>query len=391
MKISGVLAFSLFMFGAFTEGEKARYRVILTGNRENVFSPCGCTSNQIGGLAHEAKYLKDLIRRDSQMTIKLADIGNTVKTNKTAPVFGGFFKSLKYSYINLTLDNELEYKKVKGTFDELSLNSHRDGQLACLFEEQLYIGKIAHESHLSDFVEEIKRIVTKSRDAKVIVCCNEELQTRVEREIPIENCIFVNTRSALTATNGITEPDRGELLVLDFDERTRISSSKRIQIKSTDVADEEIGIVVNRHYDQMKTGNYSDSVVDPYSRQINSVMTCKPCHEVEYSQWQSSGHAHAYETLAKKDRLVYDCLRCHSTAVDRSEELYDSKSALIQESITCITCHGLSTKHTLTANKKDTVRTPAKSVCIKCHQSPNDEHFDFTVSFSKIRHKVYNQ
>jgi hypothetical protein len=41
---------------------------------------------------------------------------------------------------------------------------------------------------------------------------------------------------------------------------------------------------------------------------------CQPCHSQEYTQWQGTPHAHAFDTLRQQNRHFFpQCVGCHTT------------------------------------------------------------------------------
>jgi hypothetical protein len=112
---------------------------------------------------------------------------------------------------------------------------------------------------------------------------------------------------------------------------------------------------------------------------------CRPCHEAIQAQWESTPHAHAFETLvAKKRQLDRDCVPCHTTGfherggfqhVDLTPELVG---------VQCESCHGNSQEHVRTP----TARTPGdvRSACRSCHTVDQTPDFDFDTFWARIRH-----
>jgi hypothetical protein len=139
-----------------------------------------------------------------------------------------------------------------------------------------------------------------------------------------------------------------------------------------DFTADEAGLVSNRQRG-----------VDEY--QIAGSDACAKCHAADQAEWHSSKHSQAFEVLvAKCSQFDPFCQQCHTTgygdeggfvSVGRSSQLV---------SVGCENCHGPSSAHV--ANPK--ARTPflAREKCIHCHDHENSPQFAFETYWSKIRH-----
>ena len=153
---------------------------------------------------------------------------------------------------------------------------------------------------------------------------------------------------------------------------------------------------------------------------------CKMCHDKpdigdQYSAWQKTKHAHAYEELgtakAKEDGKkmgVTDpqhdkrCLICHTTAYDAPD---DKKEGIKPEDgVSCEQCHGPGSDYKpkdvhgedykagvaagMTDLRSADKATKAKT-CLRCHsgefqgnKAPNIKPFDFDKFYPKMAHPL---
>jgi hypothetical protein len=110
---------------------------------------------------------------------------------------------------------------------------------------------------------------------------------------------------------------------------------------------------------------------------------CFICHRPHTNSWSESKHAEAFTRLPEKYRQDASCLKCHVTGFGEASG-YVSGSEKDLLSVGCESCHGPGAKHIDAANRfvlatpadeaklekemrQTTVKTPADSVCIKCH------------------------
>jgi hypothetical protein len=148
---------------------------------------------------------------------------------------------------------------------------------------------------------------------------------------------------------------------------------------------------------------------------IGSNKCARMCHKGEkkgnqYSIWQKSKHAGAFQTLgtpeakevAKKVGVSADpqkapeCIRCHVTAYGVKKELVDP-TCTFDEGVGCEACHGPGSEYRKLVNMKNHDLALAaglveqnEAVCTKCHnkESPNYKPFDFKEMVKKDAHPI---
>ena len=167
----------------------------------------------------------------------------------------------------------------------------------------------------------------------------------------------------------------------------------------------------------VQAGNVSADEAKSDFKYIGS-MKCKICHKKEsdgaqYTKWQSTGHAHAYETLGTPEAAEIakargisgspqeapECMKCHSTAWGMSAEALAASKITLEEGVSCESCHGpgsgyykKKTMEKITAGTIDGttlgLTMPTEAVCVACHndESPGFKGFDFKEFFPKIAH-----
>jgi hypothetical protein len=143
---------------------------------------------------------------------------------------------------------------------------------------------------------------------------------------------------------------------------------------------------------------------------------CKICHKKEeqgaqYTKWEASPHAKAYETLGTPEAIELGkkvgvekpqesdtCLRCHVTGHGAPAELLGTKYSK-EEGVGCESCHGAGgdyykkkTMAAITAGEIEGASVglvrPTKERCMECHndQSPTFKGFDYEKYWAKIDH-----
>lgn len=112
---------------------------------------------------------------------------------------------------------------------------------------------------------------------------------------------------------------------------------------------------------------------------------CRECHAAEHHAWQASQHAHAWQTLIKKEFHVDPyCQHCHTTGYGLPGGFQSVKDSARLGGVGCESCHGPSAKHI----QDSKVRTPwnASDRCVKCHDHENSPHFQYDDFWKQVRH-----
>jgi len=150
------------------------------------------------------------------------------------------------------------------------------------------------------------------------------------------------------------------------------------------LADDEVTSMILDYQKQM-AALYVPAGESPASPASTS---CSPCHEKEFSSWQATGHARAYESLVNRNRQFDpECLACHTT---RFEEP-DGFSMKLQQKgllgVQCESCHGNASEH-VRASTAVTHQKPGKEVCTTCHTPDRSPTFEkgYEVYFRKAKH-----
>lgn len=123
------------------------------------------------------------------------------------------------------------------------------------------------------------------------------------------------------------------------------------------------------------------------------VETCKTCHNSQYQFWKKTQHAHAYATLAKKNKQFdLDCIGCHVVGWQKPGGLYDIQKPQRLANVQCENCHSHGAIHATKKPMKSTIRgkVPA-SVCKGCHQGSHHPNFNYLTNVKKILGKGHGE
>jgi hypothetical protein len=118
--------------------------------------------------------------------------------------------------------------------------------------------------------------------------------------------------------------------------------------------------------------------------------SCKKCHEDDCRQWRHSKHAEAWRALKEKAAHVDpECQRCHTTGYGQPGGFASWKDAAAprdRAGVGCESCHGPSLAHVIDTAVHTPHYAAAKNHCTACHDRENSPRFDYDKYWEKIKH-----
>lgn len=123
----------------------------------------------------------------------------------------------------------------------------------------------------------------------------------------------------------------------------------------------------------------------PASYRVAGSEACRDCHAKDWDVWQASTHAHGWESLVRQGAHVDSyCQQCHSTGFGLPGGFASARRSPQRVGIGCESCHGPSSAHAETP----TLRTPwtARDRCLQCHDRENSPEFEFAAYWESIVH-----
>lgn len=114
-----------------------------------------------------------------------------------------------------------------------------------------------------------------------------------------------------------------------------------------------------------------------------SYAACIDCHEEIVSGWQTTPHAHAFETLKKQGeekQTIAECVRCHVVAFEKDGGYIDMALTPELKDVQCEVCHGPGRRHVEADGEPDEILVqPDESLCRSCHTEGQDKNFNYAV------------
>jgi hypothetical protein len=125
----------------------------------------------------------------------------------------------------------------------------------------------------------------------------------------------------------------------------------------------------------------------PPEYRIAGSESCRECHEEDYLLWKKSKHAQAWETLRAKDgQRDPECQRCHVQGYGLPGGFVSAGRSADRVNVGCEDCHGPSAAHCRKTEIPTGWADNAKQKCIVCHDDENSPKFDYDTYWEKIRH-----
>lgn len=112
---------------------------------------------------------------------------------------------------------------------------------------------------------------------------------------------------------------------------------------------------------------------------------CRMCHKVEFTSWEKTSHATAFDTLKPEEQGNAECVDCHTTVANA--EL---------PGVQCEACHGPGADYKGKKVMEDRaasvaagLQIPDEKTCVKCHndKSPHFKGFNFEERKGQVHEK----
>lgn len=403
--------------------------VLVTCDTSGWIVPCGCASNQAGGLPRRGTYVRQARATESVVVL---DVGG-------APSGDSDYQRVKFEAIlrgerlmdvaahNLgAAELELGADYLRRLFDEgtpfLSANT-RDADdrtlvpgskmVAIAGRRILAIGVVSR-----DFATDEIRVLDPVRaaidelaaaqppcDATIVLAYMPEPQLlRLAEALPEVDLVLggptgqsisprhVGPTLVASVTNKgkfiarllpPTEP--GGLWTAQLDELGPKLTDDAEQLANLRHYHDELLV---RDFDAVETGLVSNLASgEPTELHYAGTESCRACHAEDCQSWDDSRHSHAWQTLTAQG--VHGdsyCQQCHTTGFAQPGGFTTIRHSADRTSVGCESCHGPSQRHV----ERPRVRTPfvARDQCTQCHDAENSPEFAYDEYWELIRHGI---
>ncbi len=125
----------------------------------------------------------------------------------------------------------------------------------------------------------------------------------------------------------------------------------------------------------------------PKGYAVAGTAACRKCHEADYRVWRKSSHAAAWKALEEKGAHVDpECQRCHTTGYGLPGGFASARRGAARQEVGCESCHGPSQGHAAEPAVRTAHFAQAKNYCTGCHDRENSPRFAYDKYWHKIAH-----
>ncbi len=122
-------------------------------------------------------------------------------------------------------------------------------------------------------------------------------------------------------------------------------------------------------------------------RRIAGTESCRECHTRDCEVWDASAHARAWKSLQDTGAHVDpECQRCHTTGYGLPGGFVSVARSRNRTGVGCESCHGRSQAHVDDPERRTTRFARADTSCIACHDHENSPEFEYDPYWAKVRH-----
>jgi hypothetical protein len=403
--------------------------IVVSGDTAGWIVPCGCASNQSGGLPRRASYLRE-VRRQAEVIV--ADAGG-------APAGTSLYDRTKFAFVlrgeadlGVAAHNvggpeaALGVRALREIADQsgvrlISANACDPGgrplfptmHLAEAGGRRVALVGVLGEDYATDEIRvapprqaalDALRSAAGSYDLCVVLAYLPEDQLRLFAEALPEADLVVGGPTGqpvapkrLGPTLLASATNKGKFLVR-FDapaasggpwSGVTVELDDRFADDAQQVANVE---AFRRALGEMDPGPEDTSFAAPLVGQpddyrLGGTASCKECHADEADTWAKARHSHAWESLeAKGAEVDPDCQRCHATGYGLPGGFAGLRRTPERAGVGCECCHGPSQAHVAESDRPTAYFGQAAGQCTGCHDRENSPEFEFEAYWAKIRH-----
>jgi hypothetical protein len=422
------------MVGCRPSGADRPLIVVASGDTDGWIVPCGCTSNQSGGLPRRATYIERL-RHEAEVVP--VDVGGAA--HGTSPYDLAKFKAILQgeSEMHVAAHNigaaearfgPDELRRLANVGGVLLLSANVRDKSGKLVAEPVkllsaagrrlaLVGVLAERYATADLqvdpphqaVVKTLRSVSGKYDAAIVLAYLPEDELRELADALPEADVVVGgptgqpiSPKQIGPTLLASATKKGKFLArLDAPALGSVEhwsgSIVELNEQYADDATQKSG--VNRFRVELGRSDFAPSQTSfveplpsnlPKGFAVAGTAACKKCHEEDCRDWRQSKHASAWQALkTTTSHLDPECQRCHTTGYGLPggfASIRDDGSPRDRINVGCEDCHGPSQAHVADS----AVHTPrfsrAMDCCTACHDRENSPKFDYDTYWEKIRH-----
>lgn len=404
--------------------------IVVGGDTDGWIVPCGCTSNQSGGLPRRASLFKTL---RGQGEILPLDVGGAPHGDspydrakfeailRGEKLMGVAAHNLGAGEVKLGPD---EIRRLAASLDFPLISANARDRAGRLVAEPMrvcnaagrrvaLIGALSERFATADVqvspprqaVLDLLQHNGSSFDAVIVLAYlpDDELRDLAEAipeadvivggatGQPIAPKLFGPTLLASATNKGkfivrLDAPNRpserwtGDVIELNdrfTDDPQQVENVKqfRVSLAAYDFPPSQTGLVASR------PGGW------PKGFAVAGGDVCQKCHVMDAERWKSSKHAAAWKSLESQTAQADpECQRCHVTSYGLPNGFVSPRRSAAMTNVGCESCHGPSQSHAADPTTPTPHAGRASQHCVICHDRENSPKFDYDAYWRAIQH-----
>ncbi|MBD3175645.1 MAG: hypothetical protein GF320_10730 [Armatimonadia bacterium] len=391
-------------------------RLIYTTDTLGQIDTCGCSGGQHGGLSRRATLVRRLSEGSAEMIV--LDGGQVTDSPQQAAYFAEAYDLMGYDLVLIDGTEPTDLEEALRGRDVPTLarpNSRASDPLPSHVMELkdglrvIVLVAPAETAELGVLVERVEAACVGLERERTLVLLATRLDPKANAQLAellgdsVDLVLGASSpsrsrdyRDAIPPGKAVLAISRGKALTVVDIHIDEDGGQPRIEARFEPVApsivpDAWVAGVVERYYDEAAPRSRPSGVgdaetIDYVMRGWADAVTCGECHPAELESWRETQHAHAIPTLARVNRLVDECLACHSEQYRRTDA-FDPDLMVPGDGVTCATCHGDGLVHSMTSRTEYIQRDPGEALCVSCHNEERQPSgFEYEESWAKIAH-----
>ncbi len=401
--------------------------LVASGDTAGWIVPCGCTSNQSGGLLRRGAYLEQL---RAKADVLYVDVGGAPSGDR--PYDRAKFLAILHgeAALNLAAHNvgaaeaalgaeELQHLAAESGVEFLGANA-RDPHGTALGapyriwsqagRRVLLLGVLSPSYSSAQIVvsppqREILRILSQTAgqwDRAIVLAYLPENELRaLAATLPEVDVVLGGpTGQAMSPQSGgppmlAAATNKGKFLVEIQLPPQGPLSGRVVELNQTWTDHPEQVANVKAFYQALEKHDFTPSETSfaPLARQLSpddrfaGTATCTRCHAQDTVLWEASAHAHAWPTLTASGAHVDSyCQQCHTTGYGFEGGFRSPRQTPDRVSVGCESCHGPSAAHAARPATPTGFGSNASSQCLGCHDRENSPDFEYQAYWAQIVH-----
>jgi hypothetical protein len=436
-QVFGFLIFGLLMAG---QGQATEVVLLYTGNTQGFLEVCGCSENQLGGVARRAAMVRDLRYKHPQAILLDAGglfAGDSILDQLRCAIHLDAMRAMQYDVAHVDVGafqfgtDFLKTMRDTSQVPFVNANVRVDGNtwvpaFRVVVREGIRIGVIGVGAALPAADVVAMGMQNRANDAKNVEIVDAVLavQTSIQKMGGVDMVVVLSdldreTEHALVravAQVDVVISTRSNEMEIETEQALILGTQPQGKAVGYAVLDVVNGHIVKRRVvSSFVTENIGEDVavkkmVDGFYAKVAESATlqmtntprfvgadlekqvvsghngymgaeaCAGCHEKEYADWQSTPHAHAFQRLLQQQKHVQpDCVPCHTTGFGFETGFRIGRDHESLTNVQCEVCHGPGGQHVKRPEKRNIRHSPTPDLCQQCHDA--DQTPDFMTRF----------